>query len=263
MPTIRDLLTTLDARYPLARIENWDKIGLQIGDGAAAVSRVLVAHEVTAQTLDEAAGCDALVVYHPLLFRPLENLDFSNHTARLAARCITQNLAVIAMHTALDNAPPPHALGDKLAQSLGLENIEVLKSSGREALCKIAVFTPPEAMQKVSDALWQAGAGHIGHYDQASFRARGTGTFRPLPGATPHTGIVGKLEETDEWRLEVIVPESRCEAAVRAMKAAHPYEEVAYDVYALRNTVEPYGAARRAKSRRRRLMFSRTRPGNR
>jgi hypothetical protein len=189
------------------------------------------------------------VVYHPLLFRPLENLNFQNHSVALAARCIRQNLQVIAVHTALDNAPPlsvkpPGALGDALAHELGLQNLRVLSPSGREALCKIVVFVPPSHLEGVQNAMWQAGAGEIGLYDQASFRVRGQGTFRPLPGAHPFEGTIGKREEVDEWRLEVIVPEAQSGAVIVAMRMAHPYEEVAYDVYPLRNDIHPYGSAR-------------------
>jgi dinuclear metal center YbgI/SA1388 family protein len=249
MPTIQQLISAIDAVFPLSRAESWDKTGLQIGDGAAEVRRAVIAHEVTSATLEAARGAGALVVYHPLIFRPLETLDFQNHTARLAGACVAQGLNVIAVHTALDNAPPlavkpPGALGDALARELGLRGVNVLSAAGREALCKIVVFTPPEALEKVSEAMWQTGAGEIGFYDEASFRTRGTGTFRPLPGAEPYSGTMGVREEADEWRLEVIAPEARRESVVAAMMKAHPYEEVAYDVYALKNAIHPYGAAR-------------------
>jgi dinuclear metal center YbgI/SA1388 family protein len=244
MTTVRDLVKAIDARYPFARAEKWDKTGLLIGDGTARVERVLVAHEVTVQTVEEARGHDAMVVYHPPIFRALENLDFSSHTVKLAAQCIAQKLSVVAVHTALDGAPQPHALGDKLAEQLGLLNVSVLKPSGYEPLFKIVVFVPPEALEKVSDALWDAGAGNIGNYDRTAFRNKGTGTFRPLPGADPYDGEIGNQAEADEWRLEVIVPATQREEVIRAMKAAHPYEEVAYDAYPLHNMAEPFGAAR-------------------
>lgn len=242
--TIAQLLSTLNEVFPLARAESWDKTGLQIGDAGAEVARVVVAHEVTDAVLDSAGQGAALVVYHPLIFRPLESLDFKNHTARLAARCLRAGISLISVHTALDNAPPPGALGDGLAGELGLENVAVLSPSGRETLCKIAVFVPPDALEKVGAALWAAGAGKIGNYDEASFTTRGTGTFRPLPGANPYAGTVGVREAADEFRLEVVVPSERADAAVAAMIAAHPYEEVAYDVYPLRNEIRPYGPAR-------------------
>jgi dinuclear metal center YbgI/SA1388 family protein len=244
MQSVQELIAAIDVRYPLARAESWDRVGLQVGAAQAEVSKALVAHEVTDAVIDAAQGCEALVVYHPLIFRPLENLDTRNHIARLAGRCLAQGLNVVAVHTALDSAPVPGALGDHLARELGLENIEVLQPAGREKLCKIVVFVPPEALYQVSAALWEAGAGQIGDYDRASFRTQGTGTFRPLAGANPYSGEVGKLEEVDEWRLEVIVPEAAYRNVVSAMIAAHPYEEVAYDVYPLHNVINPYGSAR-------------------
>jgi dinuclear metal center YbgI/SA1388 family protein len=244
MPNIRDLISALNQVYSLTRAEKWDKVGLLIGDAQDSVKRVLVAHEVTAQTLEEARGFEAMVVYHPPIFRALENLDFKDHTAKLAAQCIVQGLNIVAVHTALDGAPQPHALGDKLAEQLGLQNVSVLKPSGHEPLFKIVVFVPPEALEKVSNAMWDAGAGNIGNYERAAFRNKGTGTFRPLPGANPYDGEIGKQEEADEWRLEVIVPATQRDEVIRAMKAAHPYEEVAYDAYPLHNMAEPFGAAR-------------------
>lgn len=243
---VQDILQKLDAEYSFARAASWDKVGLLIGDAGARVEKILVAHEVTDEVLNAATGFDALVVYHPPLFRPLENLDFKNHSVRLAARCIAQNLNVIAVHTALDHAPLPNALGDKLAQSLGLQGIGVLQPDGFESLCKIVVFVPLESLEKVQNAMWDAGAGEIGRYDCASFRSRGTGTFRPQDGANPVVGEIGKLESVEEWRLEIIAPEARKNAIVRAMKMAHPYEEVAFDIIPLQNkeTNQAFGAAR-------------------
>lgn len=244
MPSVRDVIQAIDAKYSFSRAAKWDKVGLQIGDENASIEKVLVAHEVTDEVLNAGLNYDVFVVYHPLIFRPLDDLNFRSHTARLAARCIAQDINLIAVHTALDNAPPRDALGDKLAQSLGLENIEVLKPDGCEALFKIVVFTPPKALHKVSEAMWEAGAGCIGNYDRTAFRARGTGTFRPLPGSNPYDGEIGKQQEADEWRLEVVVPATQRDAVIRAMKSAHPYEEVAYDAYPLHNEGLAYGAAR-------------------
>jgi len=246
MPTIADLLTHSNQHFPLSRAESWDKVGLQIGDANASASKVLLAHEVNDAVLDEAADFDALVIYHPLIFRPLDNLNFASHTARLAARCIRENINVIALHTAMDNADPPHALGDQLAQQLDLKDVKVLSPSGSEALYKVIVFTPPEAMENVSNAMWEAGAGHIGNYENTSFRARGVGTFRPLEGSNPYSGKLGELENADEWRLETIVPEANKNSVINAMLRAHPYEEVAYDVIRLenKNPKSTFGAAR-------------------
>jgi dinuclear metal center YbgI/SA1388 family protein len=246
MPTISSLISALNARFPFARAESWDKTGLQIGDAAAAVSSAFVAYEITGEVLDAAAGYDCLVVYHPLIFRPLENLDFKNHTARLAARILGAGQHLIAVHTALDGAAPPHALGDALAASLGLRDVRVLSASGTEKLVKIGVYVPADHVEKVSQAMWDAGAGKIGLYDEASFCSKGTGTFRPLEGAEPFSGEIGLRSENEEVRLEVVAPETAWKNIAAAMKNAHPYEEVAFDVVALLNAEEnqSYGPAR-------------------
>lgn len=241
---IHDILAALDNRYPLSRAEKWDKVGLLIGDATAEAERVLIAHEVTPAVLEETKPGDALVVYHPMIFRPLENLDFKDHTVRLAAECIRRELAVIAVHTALDNAPPPHALGDALARELGLTDIAVLAPSASEVLLKLVVFVPDSHLHAVSEALWAAGAGAIGNYDRAGFRTRGEGTFRPLEGADPTQGQIGRDEAVEEWRLEVLLPAGRQKEVVRAMLGAHPYEEVAHELYPIQNKGAAYGSAR-------------------
>ncbi len=242
VPKISTLLQSLDARFPFARAESWDKTGLQIGDASAEIESVLVAYEITDALLDEARDGDCIVTYHPLLFRPLENLDFKNHTARLAARVLRQSQSVISVHTALDGAAPPHALGDALAQSLRLQNVRVLSPSGQQKLVKIGVMVPETHLEIVREAVWSAGAGRIGQfYDQASFHFSGQGTFRALEGATPALGNVGEREETAEIRLEVVADEAKFPAILVAMKAAHPYQEMAYDVTALLNQGENQG----------------------
>ena len=237
MPTIRTLHAALDARFPFSRAESWDKTGLLVGDFSAQVQRVLVAYEVTDAALDAAQNhdCEAVVAYHPLIFRPLEKLDFSDRTARLCARLIRENRHLICVHTALDGASPPNALGDALARLLGLDEAKVWKPSGVQKLVNIIVFVPTQAVEEVCEALWQAGAGHIGNYDQASFQTSGTGTFRPLQGAQPYVGSLQQRSVTSEVRLEVVAPREKWKPIVEAMKQAHPYEEVAYDVLALEN----------------------------
>ena len=241
---IADLLRALDAKFPFARVEKWDRVGLLIGDRNAPAKRVLVAHEVTEEILDAARGYDTIVTYHPLIFRAMENLDCADPTARLVSRCVRENLSVIAAHTALDHAPSPHALGDQLAQSLGLQAVQVLAASGSENLWKIVVFVPETALEDACEALWSAGAGEIGRYSRASFRSSGIGTFRPETGAQPHVGTMGQDSAEPEWRLEVIATGRVRDDVVRAVTILNFYEEIAHDIYPLYNTIEPYGSCR-------------------
>jgi dinuclear metal center YbgI/SA1388 family protein len=246
MLTVHTLLNAIDARFPFSRAEKWDKTGLQIGDKNAEIQSVFVAYEITDAILDAARGFGCLVVYHPLLFRPLENLDFKNHTARLAARILREKQNLIAVHTALDGAAPPHALGDALAASIGMRNVEVLAPSGSEKLVKISTFVPTNHLETVCEAMWLAGAGKIGLYDEASFRTPGVGTFRPLEGANPFEGKIGERAETSEWKIEVVASENRWKSVVAALQNAHPYEEVSFDVIALLNAEDnqKYGPVR-------------------
>lgn len=244
MPQVRDLLLALDARFPFSRAEKWDRTGLLIGDRDASARRVLVAYEITEQVLAESEGCDCVVTYHPLLFRPLETLDFANHTVRLAADCIRRGLSVVAVHTALDGAPPPHALGDALAGWLGLEKVQVLAPSGHEELCSLCVLSPRAHADAVAQAMWQAGAGALGNYDRASFRVEGQGSFRALEGAHPTLGQVGRTEFAAETRLEMILPASKQAQVLAAARAAHPYEEVAHFITPLLNRGDAFGSCR-------------------
>jgi len=249
MPTVQNLLDQLDQQFPWNRVEKWDSVGLHIGDKNAEVAAVHVCYEVNDAAIDAAtaSGASALVAYHPLLFRPLAALNSADPTASLAMRVVRANLALICVHSALDGAPPPCALGDALAAQLGLKNVRVAAASGAPKLVKIVIFAPADNLDAVRVAAWEAGAGKIGcFYDQASFSASGRGTFRPLDGANPSVGAVGRREEVEEVQIEVTAPETQWPQIMDAVRRAHPYEEVAYNVTALLNGDETqnYGPLR-------------------
>ena len=238
MPTIQNLLDQIDRHFPWNRVEKWDAVGLHIGDKNAAVHSVYVCYEVSDAAIDAAtaSGAQAIVAYHPLIFRPLASLDFSDNTARLVARIARENMALICVHSALDGAPPPRALGDALAAQLGLADVRVAAAAGAPKLVRIVTYVPPADLDAVRAAMWNAGAGKIGVlYDQASFVSAGNGTFRALEGANPTIGEVGRREQVAELQLEVIAPEANWPAVIAALRDAHSYEEVAYNVTALLN----------------------------
>ena len=238
MPTIQDLLDRLDRHFPWNRVEKWDTVGLHIGDATAEVESVYVCYEVSDAAIARAieTGASAIVAYHPLLFRPLASLDFANPTARLAGRIVRADMALICVHSALDGAPKPHALGDALAAQLGLSEVKVGAATGAPPLVRIATYAPTDKADAVRAALWEAGAGHIGlFYDQASFATRGQGTFRPLVGAHPTTGTIGERSELDEVQLEILAPQDKWPAIMDAVRGVHPYQEVAFNVTALLN----------------------------
>lgn len=233
-PTVGDWLTVLDAWYPPDWAEDWDNSGLQLGNRTWPADRVLVALDPTAEVLREAAdrGCGLLVTHHPLLFRPIRRLDLAEPDAAAVAEALSSRVAVVACHTNADVASP--GVTDALVETLGLTVEGPLQdNAGSEERVKLVTFVPPEATARVLQAVAGAGAGEIGEYRQSSFRVRGTGTFLPSERADPAVGERGKLNEVPEDRLEIVVPRQRLETAVTFLIRAHPYEEVAYDVYPL------------------------------
>ena len=232
-PTVGDWLSVLDAWYPPGWAEDWDNSGFQLGDRTWPADRVLVALDPTPEVLSEAAGrgCRLVVTHHPLLFRPLGRLDVSDPIGASVTEALSSRIAVTACHTNADVASP--GVTDALVDELGLSVEGVLRNTGSGEQVKLVTFVPVEATSKVLDALAGAGAGEIGEYTHSSFRVRGTGTFVPSERANPSVGERGRLNEVQEDRLEIVVPKERLDAVVRRLIRAHPYEEVAYDVYPL------------------------------
>lgn len=230
-----DLAGVVDAVAPFKLAEEWDNVGLQAGRPGQPVGRVLVALEATPAVVAEARrrGADALLLHHPVIFRPLRNLVESSPAVEIAAECLRAGIALVIAHTNYDAVP--HGTNGELADRLGLVDRKTLfpvSPPGRAF--KIAVFTPCAAAAAVIDAMARAGAGTIGNYSHCTFRSPGTGTFKPLPGANPTVGTVGNMEEVgDEERIETVCPARRLDRVIAAMRDAHPYEEVAFDVYPL------------------------------
>jgi dinuclear metal center YbgI/SA1388 family protein len=230
---VQDWVALVDAYYPEADAAGWDNTGLQVGDPAAAVSSVLVCLDVVDATLDEAAevGADLVLAHHPLMFRPLQRLTPETAAGRLALRAATEGRGVLAAHTNLDVAA--EGTTEPITSLLGLTDIRPLAPQRDEAAekVKLVTFVPAEATGAVLEAFSAAGAGVIGDYDYCAFRVGGTGSFRPSAAANPHLGARREVNEVAEQRVEVELPHGRLTAAVDALLAAHPYEEVPYDVY--------------------------------
>ncbi|HSK21650.1 MAG TPA: Nif3-like dinuclear metal center hexameric protein [Egicoccus sp.] len=235
--TVGDWLALLHELYPPAEAMNWDNVGLQVGDPAWSVARVLVGLDVTSAVVEEAAAEPHTLVlaHHPLMFRPLTALTPTTPSGRIALAAARAGVAVAAAHTNLDVARDGAGTSDPVARVLDLRDVRALTTELRDAGdLKLVTFVPPEALDSVLDAIAAAGAGNIGDYERCSFRVRGTGTFRPLPGSTPYSGEgIGEDAAEDEWRLEVVLPRRRAGTVVAALYAAHPYDEVAYDLHAL------------------------------
>jgi len=229
-------------------VEN-DKIGLQLGTLNKPIRKVLTALDVTDEVADEAiaAGADLIVAHHAIIYRPLAKLDTSTPAGRLYEKLIKNDIAVYISHTNLDVADG--GMNDWLADLIGIqqEGRQCLEEIHNDKLYKLVVYVPNSHHEAVLEALWRSGAGHIGNYSHCSFNISGTGTFVPGEGTEPFIGSAGKLERAEEIRVEMIVPHSVHRKAVQAMLKAHPYEEVAYDLYSIDLKGRSFGLGRCGK----------------
>lgn len=238
------IINLLESYAPKYTAEEWDNIGLQIGEPSQDVRRLFLTLDLNEEVLDEAitAGAEMLVVHHTPFFKPLKNIRTDLPLGRLVSRIVKQGMALYTAHTNLDAVEG--GINHLLAQRLGLTDIQPLSTSWTQKLYKLVVFIPREYTDIVCEAICKAGAGWTGNYSDCTFRLRGTGNFRPQEGTKPFLGKTGKLEEVSEDRLETIVPEQHLSRVIKAMLKAHPYEEAAYDVYLLQNEGKKTGLGR-------------------
>ncbi|MBK5305387.1 MAG: Nif3-like dinuclear metal center hexameric protein [Frankiaceae bacterium] len=244
MTRLADVVAALDALYPPAWAESWDAVGLVVGDPDAVVRRVLFAIDPVASVVAEAAerGADLLVTHHPLYLGGTTSVAATNPKGRVVHRLLSGGCALFVAHTNADVASP--GVSDALADVLGLVDTRPLSPLAADPLDKLVIFVPVAAADRVLDAVAAEGAGAIGDYERCAWRTTGEGTFRPLPGAAPTIGSVGGVAEVEEARLEVVLPRARRDAVLRALLAAHPYEEPAYDVLELATVVGSRGLGR-------------------
>ncbi|UYZ63940.1 Nif3-like dinuclear metal center hexameric protein [Hymenobacter weizhouensis] len=241
MPTLQDLMRVLERAAPLAYQESYDNAGLQCGDPHLEVRGVLLALDCTLAVVEEARrrGCNVVVAHHPLIFRPLKRLTGASEVEQTLLYAIRHDIALYAAHTNLDNVRL--GVNRKLAKKLGLQNLRILEPKAG-LLAKLITYVPPTHTEAVLRALYQAGAGQVGDYSECSFRVDGTGTFTPGAGTSPYLGQPGTPETAAEQRVEVLLPLHLQAAALRALRQAHPYEEVAYEIIRLENTNQDVGA---------------------
>jgi dinuclear metal center YbgI/SA1388 family protein len=233
MVTVSGVIERLEAGTPLSKAAGWDPVGLQLGDPDAPADRVAVCHEVTEDVMEAVAAepVDLLVTYHPLLFRPTTAFVAGPSAAGRAYRLARAGTAVFVVHTAFDTAPGGAA--DALAEALGLRDTAGLGPTWGEDAVKVVTFAPPENAPAIVEAMVGAGAGSIGGYRACSFRSEGTGSFLAGQATHPVRGTPGATHSEPETRIEMIAPAARRDAVAAALVAAHPYEEPAYDTYAV------------------------------
>ncbi|WP_400242435.1 Nif3-like dinuclear metal center hexameric protein [Niallia sp. JL1B1071] len=224
-----------------------DKIGLQVGDLSRPVKRVMIALDVLDEVVEEAISkaVDLIIAHHPPIFRSLSKITMDNPSGKLMHKLIKHDIAVYAAHTNLDVAKG--GVNDLLSDALGLQEAEVLVPTYEDKLKKLVVYVPKNHAEQVKKAIGDAGAGAIGNYSHCVFSTEGIGEFQPLEGAEPYIGSVNKLEHVEEVKIESVYLASKEKNIVKAMFKAHPYEEVAYDIYDLQIKGEQLGLGRIGK----------------
>lgn len=240
-----DLIKFLETRIPNCLSESWDNCGLQSGSRKYPLRGVICCLDISTEVIDEAiaSGANFVFSHHPLLFKPLSQLDMDVFPGNLISRALAAGITLFSAHTNLDSVAG--GVNDHLAQLLGVkECLPLLPYAGES--CKLVTFVPVVEVEKVAAALFAAGAGKagIGRYSECSFRVPGTGTFRPETGACPHVGEIGRTNFVEEVRLEVIVSDDSLSSVLAALQQAHPYEVPAYDIYPMRFSDSSCGAGR-------------------
>ena len=231
---IKEITSFIENLAPLAYQEPYDNAGLCIGEPEAEINGVLIALDVTEAVVDEAVrlGLGLIISHHPLIFSGLKKINGKSETERCILKAIKNDLAIYSAHTNLDSVQG--GVNSKIGEKLGLKNCRVLVPAEGQ-LKKLATFVPTADLDKVRNALFEAGAGTIGNYDSCGFTVAGTGSFRGSENTNPYVGERGKLHFEEETRLETIFPKHLQNRVVSALLKAHPYEEVAYDIYPLDN----------------------------
>lgn len=228
---VKDVVRAMEALAPIRLKEDWDNVGLQIGAPEDRVQHVLLALTPSEKVVEEAVarGCDMIVTHHPFIFKGVKTLRTDTVVGRMSRTCMKHDIALYCAHTNLDIAQG--GVNDVLAARLGLVNVRGLKRTAETPRYKVIVFVPMSHVDVVKSAMFKAGAGMQGNYESCAWSVVGNGQFAAKTGANPYLGEIGSVETVEEARLEVLVDRTCLHAVIGAMLQAHPYEEVAYDVF--------------------------------
>jgi len=241
MPKIKEITTYLESFAPLAYQETYDNAGLLVGQYNWEVKGILITLDITEDIIDEAIykNCNLIVAHHPIIFKGLKKLNGNNYVERTVIKAIKNDIALYASHTNLDAVK--NGVNYKIAEKLGLKSCKILKPKSN-ILNKLITFIPIDRTDEVLKAMYGAGAGNIGNYNECSFKIKGTGSFTPNENSNPFIGNRGIKEETEENRIEVIFPSYLKNKILTALKNNHPYEEVAYYIQELENENQEVGS---------------------
>lgn len=238
---VKDVVAKLEELAPKSLQESYDNAGLLVGNPNMKVTGITVSLDCTEAVIDDAiaANCNLIVSHHPIVFKGLKSLTGKNYVERTVIKAIENGIALYAIHTNLDNVLL--GVNHKIAERLGLVNCRILAPK-TGLLRKLVVYCPEKNADAVRDAMFLAGAGEIGKYDNCSFNTLGTGTFRAGAGSNPFVGEIGVRHSESELKIEVILPDYAQSKVIAAMNLAHPYEEVAYYLFALVNEHQDIGS---------------------
>ncbi|WHF52143.1 Nif3-like dinuclear metal center hexameric protein [Chryseobacterium gotjawalense] len=241
--TVNEVVCDLKKIIPLSQAEDYDNVGLLCGNPDREVSGILVCHDALEIVVDEAIAknINFIIAFHPIIFSGLKSITGKNYVEKAVLKALENKIAIYAIHTAFDN--DYFGVNYRICEELGLKNQKVLMPK-KQGLHQLNVFVPRDFSEKVKNALFGAGAGNIGFYDECSFAVSGSGTFRPIDGAEPFSGKIGIRENADEVMISVIYESYKKNQIITAMKSAHPYEEVAYQIIQLENENQFLGLGR-------------------
>jgi dinuclear metal center YbgI/SA1388 family protein len=237
---IKDILLILEEMAPLAYAEDFDNVGLLVGNPESDATGILVCHDALESIIDEAItkNCNLVVCFHPILFSGLKKITGTTYVERAIIKAIKNDIAIYAVHTALDNHP--EGVNKIFCDALGLKNTKILIPK-ENYIRKLVTYTIPENAEEVRNALFNAGAGSIGNYDNCSFNSKGIGTYMGNEHSNPEIGERFEFVQGDEIKIEVTFEKHLETKILKALFQSHTYEEVAYEIYDLKNRHQNIG----------------------
>ncbi|HEY1024450.1 MAG TPA: Nif3-like dinuclear metal center hexameric protein [Sphingobacteriaceae bacterium] len=238
---LKELTDFLETIAPLSYQEDYDNAGLIVGDPLREISLALISLDCVEAVVDEAIekGCDVIISHHPIVFRGMKRFNGRSYIERVVMKAIRHDIALYAIHTNFDNVL--EGVNKKICDKIGIKDCTILKPK-EGLLKKLVTFCPASHAEKVREALFTAGAGGIGNYSECSFNTEGIGTFTAGEGADPYAGAIGARHQEAEVRIETIYPANLERRVLTALQQAHPYEEVAYDLYPISNSYRSVGS---------------------
>src|SRR5690625_4044205 len=237
---IKDILTEIEKLAPLPYADDFDNVGLLVGDKNASVKGVLIAHDTLEEVVQEAIDkkCNLIISYHPIIFKGLKSLTGKTYVERAVIKAIQHDIAIYATHTALDNSFD--GMNAMICKKLNLKNREILIPQAK-TIKKLVTYVPKKQADRVRQAIFDAGAGNIGNYDNCSFNLSGLGSFKGNEASDPTVGEKGEIHFEEEIQLNITFPRDRESAVIQALLSTHPYEEVAYEITELENKNQHIG----------------------